>query len=62
MYLLQLYIKKVNHSYLEGVVGTFSAYLIARLEITKQLNLRDQKDKSRILLEIRIRKAEESES
>jgi hypothetical protein len=46
-------------SMLGGMVGAFSAYLIARAQITKQLNLQDEKDRSRVLLEIRLRKAEE---
>jgi hypothetical protein len=46
-------------SMLGGMVGAFSAYLIAREQITKQLVLQDQKDRSRVLLEVRLRKAEE---
>ncbi|KKK39493.1 hypothetical protein WQ57_02040 [Mesobacillus campisalis] len=42
-----------------GMVGAFSAYLIARAQITKQLDLQDKKDRNRVLLETRLRKAEE---
>ncbi|WP_163536263.1 hypothetical protein [Gracilibacillus sp. YIM 98692] len=46
-------------SMLGGMVGAFAAYLIARAQITEQLDLQDKKDRSRVLLEIRLRKAEE---
>jgi hypothetical protein len=46
-------------SMIGGMVGAFSAYLIARAQITKQLDLQDKKDRGRVLLEIRLRKAEE---
>jgi hypothetical protein len=46
-------------SMLGGMVGAFSAYLIARAQITTQLDLQDKKDRSRVLLETKLRKAEE---
>lgn len=47
-------------SMIGGMIGAFSAYLIARAQITKQLDLQDQKDRGRILLGIRLSKAEET--
>ncbi|OXS70223.1 hypothetical protein B1B04_18850 [Lysinibacillus sp. KCTC 33748] len=42
-----------------GAIGALSAYLIARMQLTKQLELQDEKDRKRILLEIKMKKAEE---
>ncbi|MBM7678957.1 hypothetical protein [Gracilibacillus alcaliphilus] len=42
-----------------GMVGAFSAYFISRFQLTKQMDLQDQKDRSRVLLETELRKAEE---
>lgn len=47
-------------SMIGGMIGAFSAYLIARAQITKQLDLQDQKDRGRILLGIRLSKAEDT--
>ncbi|WHP42981.1 hypothetical protein QIX46_08200 [Lysinibacillus boronitolerans] len=42
-----------------GAIGALAAYLIARMQLTKQLELQDNKDRKRIILEIRLRKGEE---
>gem|GEM_PF-6056701 len=42
-----------------GAIGALSAYLIARIQLTKQLELQDEKERKRILLEIKMKKAEE---
>ncbi|PID21903.1 hypothetical protein CSV61_06705 [Sporosarcina sp. P3] len=46
-------------SMIGGMVGAFSAYFIAKMQLTKQLELQDIKDRNRILLEVRMHKAEE---
>ncbi|MGE7951647.1 hypothetical protein [Lysinibacillus xylanilyticus] len=46
-------------SMIGGAIGALSAYLIARMQLTKQLELQDEKERKRILLEIKMKKAEE---
>lgn len=46
-------------SMIGGMVGAFSAYFIARMQLTKQLDLQDEKDRARIIMKMKIDKADE---
>jgi len=47
-------------SMIGGAIGALSAYLIARMQLTKQLDRQDKIERKRILLEIKMKKAEEA--
>lgn len=43
-----------------GIAGAFSAYLIARMQLTKQLELQDKKNREMFLAELNIKRAEDA--
>lgn len=47
-------------SMIGGAVGALSAFLIARMQLTKQLELQDKKNREMFLAELKIKRAEEA--
>lgn len=43
-----------------GIAGAFSAYLIAKMQLTKQLELQDKKNREMFLAELNIKRAEDA--